>query len=182
MYPIRWSLAIIMIAGLACTASAQTPKLDKVKTGWVNVPGGTVYLNQGDAYEHDTGLVRGPDGRRRYPTTPNMRPAVSPAVAPAQPLYQPQYQPTYQPAPVYQPQPYYQPVPVPVYQPTPVYQPQPYYQPYAPNVDYGPYCPSCWGAQPPSRPSYGPRPYGNLPAMDRPKTGDAPSILDKPRG
>jgi hypothetical protein len=170
---------MLLVCGILSSlhAYADSPAMNKPKTGWANVPGGTVWLNPGDAYEHDTGLIRDNRGVKRYPTTPQSmpsRPAVAPAVPPASP---------YAPAPVYQP--YYAPPVAPyVPAPQPYYAPQPYqpyYMPPVPPYDYGPYVPPCC---PHLMPSYN---YGRAPStqgwgvreaspMDKPKTGDAPRL------
>ncbi len=128
-------LVACCLVGIAADVTAQT-KMDSPKQGWAQVPGGTVWLNPGDAYEHSTGLVRDRNGVKRYPTTPQTlqptryhQPQPAPYVAPAVPAYQPYVQPA----------PYYAP-PQPVYYPA--YPSTPYY---APQVDYGPYLPRTVG-------------------------------------
>lgn len=173
------------LVGFVADVSAQT-KMDSPKQAWAQVPGGTVWLNPGDAYEHSTGLVRDRNGVKRYPTTPQSvqqsqyyQPQQSPVVAPAVPPYQPTYQPYVPPNPYVQPGPFYgPPAPQPVYYPA--YPAVPYY---ASQVDYGPYLPpNCWNcpnaSRAPSTQSWGVR--GN--PMDQPKTGDAPRLGDVPRG
>ncbi len=171
-------LVACFLVGITVDVQAQT-KLDAIKQGWAQVPGGTVWLNPGDAYEHSTGLVRDRSGVKRYPTTPQSlqqsqyhQPQPSPVVAPAVPPYQPYAQ----PSPYLQPSPYY--APAPVYYPAPPVVPY-----YAPQVDYGPYLPpNCWNCpnvgRAPSTQSWGVR--GN--PMDQPKTGDAPRLGEIPRG
>lgn len=173
------------LVGLAVDVNAQT-KMDTPKQGWAQVPGGTVWLNPGEAYEHSTGLVRDRNGVKRYPTTPQSlqqqpqyyAPQPAPVFAPAVPTYQP----FVQPSPYLQPQPLVQPSPY--FAPQPYVQPTPYYAPYfTPQVDYGPYVPpGCWNCpnagRAPSTQSWGVR--GN--PMDQPKTGDAPRLGEVPRG
>lgn len=175
-------LAFVAIAML-CIVPSFAADMNKSKSGWAKVPGGTVWLNAGDAYEHSTGLVRDAAGQKRYPTTPqsaqqspsycptcpNYVQPYSPYVAPAVP---PQVAPVYQPQPyITPPQPYFTPAPQPFYVPS-----QPYYMPPV-GPDYGPYLPYQYPtpAPRPSSKPWGLGPYGeSVDPMDVPKTGDAP--------
>lgn len=137
-------LAICLLPGLTM---AQNSVLEKPMESWARVPGGTVWLNPGDAYEHDTGLVRDQYGRRHAPVQPN-------AVQPSQRWVSPQPN-----RPYWRPQPYCP--------NCPQHYPQPYYAP-APNwqrFDYGPYQRRPYG--------YG-APMGSIDPLAVPKTGDAP--------
>jgi hypothetical protein len=118
-------MGIMGVMGLMVLTQPSSAQ-DK-KEGWVNVPGGTVFLEPGrQAYEHDTGLVRDlATGQKSMPITPQSM--AGPTLAPTLPSY-PMYQvPTYT-LPAY-PQPY----PVPISPPrspyavVPSYAPQPWY-------------------------------------------------------
>ena len=61
----------VVLISLACFthfASAADP-MDAAKTAWANTPHGQVWLNPGDAYEHNTGLVRDAAGFHRHPNS-----------------------------------------------------------------------------------------------------------------
>jgi hypothetical protein len=169
----RSLIVAMLLLCFSITLPCAAADMNKPVSGWANVPGGTVWLNPGEAYEHDSGLVRDRQGVKRYPTTPQMRfPQQSPTVWPSRPVA---------PQPMVMPQPY---APNPYFAPAPAYpyaypNPQPYYQPSP--YDHGPYvdpnCPTCVNPQSrrprvPSSTSWG---LGeSIDPMDVPKTGDAP--------
>lgn len=159
-----------IITALIAFTNVSAADLDSPKSAYANVPGGQVWLNPGEAYEHDTGLVRDVYGQRSH------RPLHGVASRPSssgchncrrpRPNYvQPNYiRPSYAP-PIYRPAPYY-PSAQPNYPPnvSPFYRPN-YRQPSYRQPDFGPYVPThqrrtshAWGVDP----------------MEIPKTGDAP--------
>lgn len=162
-------IACIAITICAITSVTAGDAMNKAKEIYAPVPGGVVWLNPGDAYEHDTGLVRDAYGRRSYrplnrgPDTNRIQPSYAPVHQP--PLYAP---PTHLPW-----QPFVQPNVIrPNYvQPYRPYHPVPYDTgPYIPQQPFvAPSCPGC--ARRPSSHSWGLR--GD--PMNTPKTGDAPT-------
>ncbi|MEM9828411.1 MAG: hypothetical protein AAF958_17610 [Planctomycetota bacterium] len=150
---------------------AKKSPADTPRSGWTtNTPGGPVWLNPGEAYEHHSGLVRRPDGTRTQPIRRSQvqHPATLPGCPNCQPSpYRPQYPYPYRPSvPNYTPTPWAQPYfPPPYYAPTPWAQPYRYPSPFrypAPNgYDLGPYqapVTKAWGVNP----------------ADIPRDGDAP--------
>lgn len=151
------SLVSLLLAAASLLITPTTHAQQELQ-GWVNVPGGTVWLRPDvDAYEHNTGLVRDMrTGHKYHPVTPQqVQVAQQPYAYPAAPAVsncgpcQPQ---------VVAPQIVIRPQAAPVVRPqVPQYLPNPYYAPFTPQVipakptrnssryDYGPY-----GTMPPS--------------------------------
>lgn len=69
----RWLLAFAVVLLMLAPATAQNANTEL--QGWVNVPGGTVWLRPGiDSYEHSTGLVRDMrTGQKSYAVTPQQQ-------------------------------------------------------------------------------------------------------------
>lgn len=165
--------AITMLVAFSCQmASADSDVMSKMKSGYHSVPGGQVWFNPGDAYEHSTGLMRDRYGNKRHPQWRHANQYPS--------------QPSVYVRPYATPSPFVNP-PLPVTPPTPVpyvrpyAYPQPVYTPPTP-YDYGPYvspyvrpCPRCPNSYDyPSSESFGLGLRGAIDPMDVPKTGDAP--------
>lgn len=150
---LKWLLAMAVCLLMFSPGYSQSQNAKTDLEGWVNVPGGTVWLRPNvDSYEHSTGLVRDMrTGQKYHPITPqSIAQAPIPPVV-VQPIVQPQVVPQIvQPLPqiIVQPQ-----AVAPQVSPSrpvqpPTYLPNPYYAPFQPSArpklnssryDYGPY-------------------------------------------
>lgn len=149
---------VILVVGVVAIFACQAVFAQQDLQGWVDVPGGTVWLRPGeDAYEHSTGLVRDlRTGRKSYAVTPqSVQMQGVPTRAPALPAiancnnggcYSPQSSPG---SIVIKPRVAPQTL-APSRLPATSYMPNPYYSPFTPTqrpnanssrYDFGPYGP-----------------------------------------